>query len=941
MPATASPPAQSIVVPTARLAAALQRQHARRQAAAGAQVWRALDVLGLGAWLTRASLAARCDGRLPDFALLGQEQAQALWTSIIATHAADESGRPLDLRPAQTEALARLMAEAEELVFAWELGQAWQAPLPSTFEQSLARVWHRRFRERCRELGVGTRTMLLEACAARGLTLAGPDTVSRGFEAAGPALRRRLPPGAEPADARSGTPTARPGTPTESAAAAPDVPQHARSGQFGTPTQRGTHPQSAQSGTPTESTESTESSGPELAGPQSGTPILRGTQSGTPTHRVYASLEEECDAALEWAQAVRAAHGDGGVGIVGVDARSIEVLLARARRWQLATGVSAGAPAVLNAPLARLPTAPLVEHALLALQSLTRLVPMDAVALLTSPYVAGWRAEHAPRARLAALLQAERSEALTLADLHALAERGQCPALLALLNRLKPLAAPTQGRHAMTRWAGIVAHWLAAWGWPGQDGLTPQEQAAHEAWLRALDTVEALDLVLPRQSFPEMLGRLRQIAGGITASECLAPDAIEILGIEEAAVLRPAAVWVLGLHDAAWPAVPASNPLLPPALLKRAGVPGSDAAADARRAQRLLETVARGAREAVLSYAQHDADTPRRPSGALAWPPTAPATAPSLFARWRPPDAPEVLEPAPEDAPVPLSIAAAAQRGGTGILAAQALCAFRAFALYRLLAEEVEDAEPGIAPRLRGEIAHAAMAALWRELGTQAAARALSPAAREAAIARAVASAIEEVFAARPQFDARQRGLEARRLQRLVAQSLEQDLQRPPFEVVAIEAQHRLELGALPLALRIDRVDRLADGAELILDYKTGRAQKKEWALPRPLAPQLLAYALARNEAPLGGVGFAQLRPGDCQLVTEPKSPPGDAAALAELRERWRVELTRLAAAFVAGEVKLDPRDGIETCERCGLQMLCRVHERPPPAADEDARDEP
>ncbi len=861
---------------TARLAAALRRQDVRRRQADGARAWQALDVLGLGAWLTRASLPARCDGRLPDFAVLGQEQAQALWAAVIATDTADEAGHSLDLRPAQTEALARLMSEAEELVFAWELGSAWQAPLPLTFEQSLARHWHRAFRERCRTLGVGTRTMLLEACAARGVPLAGQAAVSLGFDATGPALRHLLPPGAELA------------------------PPH-----------------------------------------QAGTPTLPRGQSGTPTHRVYASVDEECDAALDWARMARAAGEEDGIALVCVDTRSVDALLARARRWQLAENVPPGAPAELNAPLGRLATAPLVEHALLALQSLMRLAPMDAVALVTSPFIAGWRAEYAPRAQLAAKLQAERTGALTLAELLALAESGQCQALVALLNELKPLAAQAQGRHAMSRWGGFAAQWLAAWGWPGLDGLTAQEQAAHEAWRRALDTVDALDLVLPRQAVGDALARLRQIVRGITDSEQLAPDAIEILSVEEAAVLRPARVWVLGLHDAAWPAVPASNLLLPPALLKRAGVPGSDVAADARRAQRLLDTVVVGARAAVLSYAQHDADTPRRPSGALTWPVREVAPVPSPFARWRADDAIEVLEPAPVDTPVPLSAAAAAtQRGGTGLLAAQALCAFRAFALYRLLAEEVEDAEPGIDPRLRGDVAHLALAALWRELRTQAAARRLTPMARDEAIARAVATAIDEVFAERPRFDARQRALEARRLQRLVAQSLEIDLGRAAFEVVALEAEHRLELGALPLSLRIDRVDRLENGAELILDYKTGRAQKKDWALPRPLAPQLLAYALARDDAPLAGIGFAQLRPGDCQLITEPKAPPGDADALAARREEWRAELSGLAAAFVAGAAPLDPRDGAKTCKRCGLQMLCRVHEQPPRASAEDESDD-
>ena len=286
-------------------------------------------MLGLGAWVTRASAAGRCDGRLPAFAVLGQEQAQALWTSVIATETADEQGRPLALRPAQSEALARLMAEAEDLVFAWDLGAAWRAPVPLTFEQQLARAWHKGFRERCRALGVGSRTMLLEACVARGVALASPHAGARGFAAAGPMLRGLLP--SPVADTERGKVTA--------------------------------------------------------------------------DYRVHASVDDECDAALDWARAARAEGEDGGIALVCVDTRSVDAVLARARRWQLAAGQAVGAPADLNAPLARLPTAPLVEHALLLLQSLLRVQPMDAAALVTSPFIAGARTEFGPRARLAARLR--------------------------------------------------------------------------------------------------------------------------------------------------------------------------------------------------------------------------------------------------------------------------------------------------------------------------------------------------------------------------------------------------------------------------------------------------------------------------------------------------------------------------------------------------------
>ena len=44
----------------------------------------------------------------------------------------------------------------------------------------------------------------------------------------------------------------------------------------------------------------------------------------------------------------------------------------------------------------------------------------------------------------------------------------------------------------------------------------------------------------------------------------------------------------------------------------------------------------------------------------------------------------------------------------------------------------------------------------------------------------------------------------------------------------------------------------------------------------------------------------------------------------------WRDYIEQLARDFLAGRADVDPRDYPETCERCGLQALCRIQENPP-----------
>ena len=47
-----------------------------------------------------------------------------------------------------------------------------------------------------------------------------------------------------------------------------------------------------------------------------------------------------------------------------------------------------------------------------------------------------------------------------------------------------------------------------------------------------------------------------------------------------------------------------------------------------------------------------------------------------------------------------------------------------------------------------------------------------------------------------------------------------------------------------------------------------------------------------------------------------------------KLVERWRVELEAIGRGFAAGDARVDPKHGPETCATCHQQMLCRVAEK-------------
>jgi ATP-dependent helicase/DNAse subunit B len=185
--------------------------------------------------------------------------------------------------------------------------------------------------------------------------------------------------------------------------------------------------------------------------------------------------------------------------------------------------------------------------------------------------------------------------------------------------------------------------------------------------------------------------------------------------------------------------------------------------------------------------------------------------------------------------------------------------------------------------------------------------------------------------------------LEAQRLTRLVCEWLNYEAKRIEFEVADTEINRTVSIAGLTLDLRLDRIDRLNDGSQLVIDYKSGNVSPKCWELPRPDDVQLPLYAgfALKPDDVLGGLVFAKVRPGDSDFTGQLFAPSdtlstglkGTSSLMKnrlnlEQLEAWRDCIQQLAKDFVAGHAEVDPRDPPKTCERCGLQTLCRIQER-------------
>ena len=477
-------------------------------------------------------------------------------------------------------------------------------------------------------------------------------------------------------------------------------------------------------------------------------------------------------------------------------------------------------------------------------------------------------------------------------------------------------------------WARRFAEWLQRAGWPGA-ALSSDEQQIRVRFDELLGEFAALGAETGALTLISAAQLLRQLAAR-TAFEPATDDVpVTLTSSLEDPIVRYDGIWIAGLTADAWPAPMRPDPLIPWALQRAASLPLASPEGALRSAEEAMRRWRQATDQLVFSYASSDGDLPRHASPLL---PAGSAAAAEGFEleSWLATHAPplEIWR----DPGGPAWPAGQSPGGGTWLLESQALCPFRAFALVRLQAERLSEPQPGIDPRLRGKILHAALEHFWRQLQDSSALHAMGTQA-------AIALAHESIARALGQAQRRASGLldaqllrrEAMRDERLLELLIGWELAREPFAIEMLEHSLPLDLAGGRLGVRVDRVDRLMDGRLIVIDYKSGDAASFEPLSDRLTQPQLPAYAtvagdrtaavamlhLGRHGLKLRGVADTAGRLTGLRPLKEgqPDWPM--------LLERWGGQLAGLLQEFLRGRAVVDPQP--KACDHCHLQLFCRV----------------
>lgn len=599
----------------------------------------------------------------------------------------------------------------------------------------------------------------------------------------------------------------------------------------------------------------------------------------------------------------------------------------------------------------------------LALLSLAnpRIEFVTAARLCRSPYF-GPQAGFAARLGLEAVMRHEGYAEFSVSDWQFLAAREHCTALAEPLETFRADVTANSANALPSEWARRFSRWLESLGWCRGRALDSDEYQAREAWNAQLSRLVELDDVLGACDRGIAMTWLNRFMNDTPFQPRAADAPVQVLGLLEASGMTFDALWVMGLTDDVLPAAPRPNPFLPVALQREKNLPQSSALREQAFARQLFDGLRHSAPDIICSHPLHDRDAELGASPLLRGLETteSPAAFPVIAEQWF---GSAALETLIDDHGPPH---AGETRGGTALLQNQSHCPFRAFAIHRLAAEDWPTPQPGPDAMIRGLLAHRVLEKLWHAWRTRAALEALHAAGELESVVRATVADVldDSVKRERHRWRTSLRDLELARLTNVLLRWFENvELSRPAFRVTeveglqadGVETETRVTAGPLVLRGKLDRVDALNDGSEIIIDYKTGDAPaKNDFFGERPRAPQLPAYVLARKQAGRtvpSGIAVASLKTGRESLQgvmhvdSDASVDPGIAGLVNvaktkqvgdwnEAIEHWERIINALGEGFAAGEAHVDPLRG--ACDWCHLATLCRIHEQPRAMAEND-----
>ena len=587
--------------------------------------------------------------------------------------------------------------------------------------------------------------------------------------------------------------------------------------------------------------------------------------------RSFDSLESELRTAGAWARAQLDANPEASIAIISPALENNAPEITRLIREGLAPGWQYGGAAYttsVNVSYGRkLADYPAIAIALLLIRWMHQgLTSRQLSLLLRSRCVGGELTDGRSRIELAMRKHPDRSwsmqEFLRIFD--GVEESQDAVTFLDSVAELAKLGTNQPGQAAPSEWAERIDAALAAARWPGSAALDSSEFQLVNRWRELLNEFAGIEVVAPKIGLTDACQRLAALASETLYQPETGNGLVQVLGMLEAAGLEFDGLWISGLDASQWP--PASRPalLISSALQRRHGMPDATPGNTLDFARRVLRRLTSSADTCELSWSVTRDDLELTATSLLDEfnaDKRAASEDPGWYANKLLGQA--EFEVSADDA-APAVASDERVRGGAYTVQRHYVEPFAAFVHGRLGVRAPEPISPGLSPSVRGNIIHNALHNLLSGKPTQTDISGWTAEDRERRIGSAIDMALSEHGLHADQVMRRILVLERTRLRRLLQDFIEVESGRPEFAVVDVEKNIDYEAFGIHLGLRIDRIDSMANGRLMLIDYKTGLSKNFLDQSGEPTDLQLIVYADALKTE-IGGLALINV---DSRVIT-------------------------------------------------------------------------
>jgi len=576
-----------------------------------------------------------------------------------------------------------------------------------------------------------------------------------------------------------------------------------------------------------------------------------------------------------------------------------------------------------------LSTYPLIHTAINLLSLGSPKIPMSNLSeLLNSPFIDGEEGSILDR-RLRRIGETR----FTLSRVVSVS-KGECPKFISSLAKFyKSYQIQAKKKMKLSQWVTNFTKWLADdFEWP-KAKLSSEEHQTLDKWNDVLKELGSLAELDESVDFHTALFQLKKILSETPFQpEIPYETPIQILGMKGVMGAQFDYLWITSARDDSWTQSGTYPGFIPYDCYKT--IPGATPETRREIALDITDKLVRSAENLVFSYIKKEGDEERERLSSLIkkYEPEEYNEAPEDDYRKRIFNSGTTEEI--EDFCAPMIKNKQKFIAGSSLLDDQSACPFRAFAKHRLHTDILGDPDDTLDAAGRGILIHRALEYLWRELKTSDNLQSLSETKLDDIVCSVVAEAIENYKSRKPEtFKPWFIYLEKIRLRDLLKEWLKIESTRSKFEVLEKEEEKIVTFSGIEFHLRVDRIDKLANDSYLIIDYKTGKANKNNWKKERPKEPQLPLYAIT-SEYTLSGLTYAILKSGEFRFdgYTEddnifPEQMKVEACSMKDRLDDWKNTLGNLTDEFVKGNAVVNPRE-ISVCRYCRLDSFCRIEER-------------